>query len=361
MTVLIACGIYGSYNFSTDREKALEIMMLASNGNVKQALEEMNKVEGFVNPLINFKYQGFKSGFHARFVTRTETIENNFGNNIMFDIANIYREYWRKELLKPDSEKMDSILYKNLTTYIVKKNLSKFNKDSLEYNLRNDKELTRIINKQGFKCKFFFLNGMQDLIIWKKERREKSKIEIPTGVVNVTVVHLDDVLLSGYSGYASFDLITTGGWAEKETPTIYCLSSSYDIDSEKYKISYLKHESIHFSDLNKYPNLSSADLEYRAKLTELIYCTKESIYDRIAEFLNGASPADRNYSHPFADHCIIQNFSQIIFQNNYENDYTKWLEIDVKTLNETALKLFKSSEEELSKDTEAIEVIQRSK
>ncbi len=55
------------------------------------------------------------------------------------------------------------------------------------------------------------------------------------------------------------------------------------ITSEKYEVSYLKHESLHFTDMNDYPNLSSADLEYRSKVIELIYCTEKTIYDKMIQ------------------------------------------------------------------------------
>jgi hypothetical protein len=77
-----------------------------------------------------------------------------------------------------------------------------------------------------------------------------------------------------------------GGWAIKEDANLYCNKGDYDLNSEHFKVSYLKHETIHFTDLNEYPQLSSADLEYRAKLIELMYCTQETIYDRVTQFVD---------------------------------------------------------------------------
>ena len=44
-----------------------------------------------------------------------------------------------------------------------------------------------------------------------------------------------------------------------------------DRTSETFLVSYLKHEARHFADTLDFPNLSGADLEYRAKLTELAF------------------------------------------------------------------------------------------
>jgi hypothetical protein len=353
----MGCGIYGVYNFNEDKEKGLKIMNFAFNGNVQQVLIEIDSVEVFVNPIINYKYQGLKKKYIARFVDQTEIMENDFENKVIYGIANIYRDYWKIELLKLDAKKTDSLLYNHLTDYIVENNLTNIGRDSLRSSLRNDVELTRIIENEGFQCKFFFLNGMQDLLIWKEERIEKEIVDLPTGSLEVSIVNVDHLLLTGYSGYASFDIKTTGGWAVKENPVIYCIGDGYDISSEKYLISYLKHESIHYLDLNKYPNLSSADLEYRAKLIELMYCSEESIYSRIAEFLNGASSKDKSYSHPYANYCIMRDFSKVIFNNDYEDAYAKWLQIDVEKLNQVATQLFESNEKKLLNKSDTFRLI----
>jgi len=358
LTVLIGCGIYVSYNFSEDKAKVGEILTIASNEKLQEALKAMTALEEVTNPLINHKYQQIRGEYFARFIDNTETIEDNFGNETVYGIANIYRNYWRVELLKANKERTDTSLYAHLTEYILENNLTTLPKDSLGYLLKSDKEMTRIIENEGFQCKFFWLNGIQDLLIWKDERRVPTTVELPNGAFDITVVHLDNVLLTGYAGYASFDVRTTGGWAEKEKPIVYCLSIGYDVTSENYLFSFLKHETTHFADLNNYPKLRSADLEYRAKLIELMYCTQASIYSRIAEFLNGASAASETYSHPYADYCIIQDFSQIIFQNNYEDDYEKWLQVDVKTINETATQLFEANEAALAIDPHLSKVIE---
>jgi hypothetical protein len=139
--------------------------------------------------------------------------------------------------------------------------------------------------------------------------------------------------------------------------SVYHRKSDYDLDSEKFEISYLKHEGIHFTDLNDYPNLSSTDLEYRAKVIELMYCTEETVYDRISEFITGANNTDRKYTHPYANYILIENLSELLFNSEYESDIIKWKELSVEKINSAATSLYEISEDTLLKDNSLSEVI----
>ena len=119
----------------------------------------------------------------------------------------------------------------------------------------------------------------------------------------------------------------------------------------------MKHEGIHFTDLNDYPNLSSTDLEYRAKVIELMYCTEETVYDRISEFITGANNTDRKYTHPYANYILIENLSELLFNSEYESEIIKWKELSVEKINSAAASLYEISEVTLLKDNSLSEVI----
>ena len=78
---------------------------------------------------------------------------------------------------------------------------------------------------------------------------------------------MEDFATLGWMEYATLGAHHPGGWTEEEG--IYCVKKAYDVNSENFKISYLTHEARHFADKKLWPDLKSADLEYRAKLTEL--------------------------------------------------------------------------------------------
>ena len=350
-SILVALFFYGSHNFSNDRQSYREIVSLASVGDVSTAFIKMEERKSFSNPIVNCIYYRWKKKMYARFVSKEEVFENTSGNKIINDISNIYREYWRVELLKPKPEsRTDSTLYNNITEYIISNKLTNLSKDSLLKNIKDDSVLKEIIEKEGFKVDFKFRNGFQEIFIWNKESTKKHEVILPKDTVKTTVVFIERYYINGYDEFATFGDSQVGGWAIKESATLYCNKGTYDINSEEFEVSYLKHESLHFTDLNNYPTLSSTDLEYRSKVIELIYCTKGTIYDRISEFVSGANKADRENSHPYANYILIQNLSKLIFNSNYNSDINQWKKVAVDKINKAASSLYNSSENKLRKD-----------
>ena len=330
----------------------------AGNGEISYVLEQLEETKSFSNPLINLAYQKWKCKMYARFITREEAIENVSGNKTVDDVSNIYREYWRNELLKKNTEaRTDTTLYHSLVAYLLSNNLTKLSKDSLQKTIKNDVELKSIIEKEGFKAKFMYRDGFQDLIIWNKESSEKYEVPLLEDTITTTVRFIQNYVLNGYDDYATFGSAQVGGWAEKESATLYCNKNEYDLASEHFRVSYLKHGSLHFIDLNEYPELSAADLEYRAKMIELMCCTEATIYDRIAQFLNGANAENRSHSHAYANHILIKNLSQILFNSEYVSDHNQWQQLSVEEINNAAKLLFDRSESVLHQNKGASEII----
>jgi hypothetical protein len=358
VAVLIALFFYGRYNFDNDRHSYREIVASTGNGEVKNAFDKMEERKSFSNPIVNIIYQRWKKKMYTRFISKEEVFENTSGNKIVNDISNIYREYWRVELLKPMPEsRTDSTLYNNIADYLLSNKLTNLSKDSLRKNIKDDSVLKKIIEKEGFKVDFKFRNGFQELFIWNKESTKKYEVILPKDTIKTTVVFIESYHINGYDEFTTFGVSQVGGWAIKESATLYCNKGTYDLNSEKFEVSYLKHESMHFTDLNDYPNLSPADLEYRAKVIELMYCTEETIYDRISQFIIEADNTHRSNSHPYANYFLIKNLSKIIFNTEYQSDYKKWKTVSVKKINDAAIKLYEMSEGTLKKDRKIAEII----
>ena len=358
VVLFISRTIFRSFNFEKDEQTFIALISKAGSGKVVNALDEMEALESLNNPIINFGYQRWKEKMYARFVLKDEIIENTSDNKIINDVSNIYRNYWRSELLKENPEnRTDTTLYINLTNYIYSNHLTTLSKDSLFKNIKNDSELKRIIESQGFKANFKFRNGFQELFIWNKETVKDFEVILPKDTINSKVVFIEEYNLTGYDYFASCGKTQVGGWAIKESATLYCNKGQYDLSSEQFNISYLKHESLHFTDLNEYPNLSSTDLEYRAKIIELMYCTEKSIYQKIAEYIHGADRSDRNHSHPYANYVLIENMSKLLFNSKFEADYNKWKQISVEDINNAATSLYNTNEKILARDKNIVEVI----
>lgn len=358
ISILAALFFYGSYNLENDRQGYREMVLLAANGDLSTVFAKIKENKSFSNPIVNFIYQRWKKKMYIRFISKDEVFDNTSGNKIVNDISNIYREYWRVELMKPSPEnRTDSALYNNIMDYILSNKLTSLSKDSLRKNIKDDSVLKDIIEKEGFKVDFKFRNGFQEIFIWDKESTKKYEVILPKDTVNTTVVFVESYHIRGYDDFATFGDSQVGGWAIKESATLYCNKGTYDLNSEKFEISYLKHESLHFTDLNNYPNLSSTDLEYRSKVIELMYCTEGTIYDRISEFISGSNKADRENSHPYANYVLIQKLSKMIFNSEFNSDINQWKKVSVEKINKAASLLYESSEKILQKDNSMKEII----
>ena len=356
--VLVSLFLYGRYNYDNDIKSFLEIKVIAGNEDFNLAFKKIEEINSFSNPLVNIAYQIWKNKMYARFITKEEVFENTSGNKTIQSISNIYREYWRTELLKDQVEKRtDTVLYKNIAHYLLSNKLTSLSKDSLVKTIKNNNELSIVLTKQGYKSKFLYRNGFQEVLIWDEETVNTYTVDLPKDTIKTTVIFIENYHLNGYDNYATFGSSNIGGWADKEKGTLYCNKASYDLNSEYFNVSFLKHESLHSTDLNNYPNLSGTDLEYRSKLIELMYCTEKTIYDRIAQFLNGASSTERTHTHPYANYCVIKDFSKLLFNSEYESDFEKWKKISVEKINNAAIQLYNLSEDKLSKNKNVNEII----
>ncbi|MBK8622332.1 MAG: hypothetical protein IPN79_11375 [Saprospiraceae bacterium] len=358
ISILVALFFYGRHNFDNDRRSFREIVSLAGVGDVSTTFIRMEENKSFSNPIVNFIYQRWKKKMYARFVSKEEVFENTSGNKIVNDISNIYREYWRVELMKPLSEnRTDSTLYNNISNYVLSNKLTSLSKDSLRKNIKDDSVLKKIIEKEGFKVNFNFRNGFQELFIWNKESTKKYDVILPKETIKTTVVFIESYHINGYDEFSTIGDSQVGGWATKGSATLFCNKDTYELNSEKFKISYLKHESLHFTDLNNYPNLSSADLEYRSKAIELMYCTEGTIFDRISEFVSAANKTNRDNAHPYANYILIQNMSKLIFNSDFNSDINQWKKVSVDKINKAASFLYESNENILQKDNSLKEII----
>lgn len=236
--------------------------------------------------------------------------------------------------------------------------MTKLAKDSLEAAGSIENEIARLLKKDSFEYRFLNRNGIQELLIWNDTSKENYEVVLPNDTINTNVVFINSFHLEDFDSFVTYGSASVGGWAIEEHATLYCNRTGYpSLSTEAFIFSYLKHETLHFKDLNDYPNLSLADLEYRSKLIELMYLTEKSMYSKLLEFIDGASNEDRDYTHAYANHVLLQNLSKIIFNSEFEDDAEKWKTIKVETINKAAEQLFNSSNAKLAENKESREVI----
>lgn len=189
---------------------------------------------------------------------------------------------------------------------------------------------------------FYFLGGRTGgyygPYIWKTEELKHYMVELPDGVQEYDVKFLDEFLMVSWLDYLSFGEVGTGGWSG-DGGLIHCIKASYDLESEHFQVSLLKHEAQHAADLSRYKNMTSEDLEYRAKLVELIYSNEQKL---LPLFAAQADATKTGNSHACAAEHIMKGFERHLKQCRNEFGTLSVLEVQA-----TAKKLFAESTKEV--------------
>lgn len=252
------------------------------------------------------------------------------------DVVSTYHNYFRTVLTNADMM--------NDAELNLNKSLRKYIKVDEPLNIdETENELAKIFTEKGY----YFLGGVtppfRGAYIWKRTEIFNFNVEIPNKLFAVSVHMMSDFLLEGWMGFATFNNRAVGGWATEDA--LYCNLKRYkDLDSDDFQVSYLKHEAQHLYDYKYFPGLKSNELEYRAKLVELIYSKNHII---LKKFLDNAKN-DPDFPHPYASYNIIKNLSSIVLKKDYEANINAWLEKEYKNISVTALELFDKNSSELA-------------
>lgn len=263
-------------------------------------------LKGDLHGAINYVKQfSSQNGLYKRFVSIFED-ENYITYDIdpfLNGILMIYQRYYRDVFFlctgkKAAAEKLKGRLCEYLGIANCDTNL-----DSLEEN-----QIVRAFSDKDY----YFLggrtSGYQGPYVWKTTETVTYEVELPDGLQTYTVKLLDDFITKGWIDYLSFGEISAGGWTDDDG-IINCVRSSYDFDSENFRVSLLKHEAQHARDIARNKNMSSVELEYRAKLIELIYSKERNM---IEQFAREADSTDKDNGHAVAASEILAGFARVL-------------------------------------------------
>ncbi|WP_436516044.1 hypothetical protein [Ekhidna sp. To15] len=280
----------------------------------------------------------FVEDFQKRFGGDVDSGKYASSGDLEIDqLLSIFREYWRKSLLDPESNYMMD-LGKEVIPFLIK-NYSKFNSPTQRDSLGN--HLADYIRSKGFHTteQVNPQGRLVDLIIWREQVDSVFTVSISkTETTKVNVVMMDDFVSLGWIEYATLGRHHPGGWTTEDA--LYCVIKSYELESESFNVSYLAHEARHFLDKQLWPDLSAADLEYRSKLTELSLA-KKSTHELIDFFINNSNVSSEN-GHQVANHYLIQGLSNKLFDNQSVRDISRWEKVKFKKINKAAVELLKA-------------------
>ena len=130
--------------------------------------------------------------------------------------------------------------------------------------------LRSAFEEKGYHALFGRTQGYYGPYIWRDTVPTTYRVELPDGTADYTVNILKGFVFRSWMDYLTFGRYGTGGWASPDG-TINCVEQAYDFESERFLVSFLKHEAQHTVDMKRFPGITPAELEYRAKLVELHY------------------------------------------------------------------------------------------
>lgn len=217
---------------------------------------------------------------------------------LLSDILRAYQQYYRQVfyLQRPEEEARDD-LARGLR--------ARLGTEALSLEELEKTAVARAFTDRGYHFLGGETSGYYGPYIWKTTRDETYEVELPQGRRPYTVRFLGDFLSRSWLDYISFGETGTGGWADDDG-LIHCVESVYDTSSEDFTVSLLKHEAQHAVDLGRYKGLSSQELEYRAKLVELIYTRERRLLER---FLAEADTSRPGNGHALAAEKIARGFA----------------------------------------------------
>ena len=213
------------------------------------------------------------------------------------DILRLYQIYFRDTFYcgLPEADAADKLL----TQLKALLNLPEADEELLGERLR------AVFEENGLHALFGKTQGHYGPYVWRETVPAVYRVELPCGEAEYRVNILSGFVFRSWMDYLTFGRYGTSGWASPDG-VINCIEQAYDFESERFRISLLKHEAQHTVDMKRFPGITPAELEYRAKLVELHYSSDVGL---LQKFLSEADGSKTNDSHASASAMIESGFA----------------------------------------------------
>ena len=264
----------------------MQISQFFMNGDIKGAIAYMRNHEEFKDIL-----PAYVAIFEDQ-KYRTYEVPDALDN-----ILRLYQIYYRDTFYcgSPETEAADKLLA-GLRTLL---NIPHADEALLA------EQLQSVFEAEGYHALFGKTQGYYGPYIWRETVPTVYRVELPDGTAEYTVNILKGFVFRSWMDYLTFGKYGTRGWASPDG-TINCVEQAYDFESERFLVSLLKHEAQHTVDMKRFPKITPAELEYRAKLVELHYSGDLSLLQR---FLSTADKSKTNDAHAVAAARIKREFA----------------------------------------------------
>jgi len=299
----------------------------------------LNMLDTVAVDQLDSSQQATRQAFYNRF-RHQQLLSSQEASQLPADVAKLllwFRQYWaavmmgQKDELAARQTLRDSAVHLFYTNQYAAQGLTKtIITDSIDHYCQD------YLNSRGYHARVGNTAHLYDLFLWQSHVKRDYTVPLIDDTVQVTVYLMDDFVSFGWIGFATLNHAYAGGWATNEA--LYAVKESYNLNSEKYRISYLGHEGQHFADYKKFPQLKAFDLEYRAKLTELVQADS-GFYNLVDKFLSLSNPAPEQ-PHPFVNYTIMSSLSMQVFGETHVTDIDKWKAADKAMIKAKCLALY---------------------
>lgn len=284
----------------------------------------------------NAKFLKLESKYYQRFFSENPNDRFKSEDPWIQKVLSVYFEYFRSVLTHKSVIYSENRLRRSLSDLI--------------YGHQQDEDLDRLEKQLSIQFKekgYEFVGGVtppyRGPYIWKTTDKENFTVELPHHTQKVTVYFLSDFILQSWAHYATFGEKFAGGWAKPDG--LYYVADRPEHKKEnhecrEFQISYLKHEAQHFSDFSRFPHLQAKDLEYRAKLVELIY--EPNSFKLINKFFY-EKKNDPFLPHSYSSLVILKRLSELAFGVEEIPSLEKWEKLSSDRIREWALGLYEEN------------------
>ncbi|WP_161814807.1 hypothetical protein [Steroidobacter agaridevorans] len=229
------------------------------------------------------------------------------GDPFLSNVLGLYQTYWWHALMFPAArDQYGRELQRGLSALLGESDAI-IDWDAL------DERVARELRARGYYSQLGNTPPLRELMVWRTQDSSVREVRLPERTYPVQLEVLNDFVSRGWSSYARCERRSNGGWATDER--VYAVGPAFPqgLDSEAFRASLLGHETQHFADLQQFPNLTSWELEYRAKLTEL-WMSRDSLRFLLGKF-NRDQGDDEQVPHLFANKRVIRDLQAYLSAN----------------------------------------------
>lgn len=249
------------------------------------------------------------------------------GDALVSGVLYAYQTYWWHALMSPSDRAIQSVqLQRDLSTLLGEP-------APIEaWNVLEDR-VTSELQARGYYSQLGVTPPLRELMIWRTQESSIHQVELPEGSYPVRLAILNDFVTRGWSAYAHCERSSIAGWATQDK--LYAVGPVFasGTSNDAFRASLLAHETQHFVDLTRFPTLSSWELEFRAKLTEL-WMSDDSRPFLLGKFHRDQGD-DEQVPHLFANKQVMHALHAYLLANG-ATSRDDLLDVDPETLRAAA-------------------------